>query len=330
MIKKQAVLMVVLLTCLAPLSSFADKVGDPARPLVIKEWTKGNPVEIKAGTNIYVVEFWAALSPASRDSIPKLNELQKKFKDKGVVVLGISDEPADKVRGFVELGPQVDYTVAADDHRGTAMNYMVAYGQNGIPHVFIVGRDAKVLWHGHPQEGLEQALEQITAGKYDLQRAMKLDAIRAELDEYRIMARKGDPKAKELGKKLLADRATNVVLLCDFAYRIVSDVRNTNRDFALAEEALNRADKVAPTNAGQVLVARGVLLFERGKQDEGIALAKKALDLAKDDKEKASIASYIRVMEGRKESESKAQRKSKQMPPGPAPKAGAVRSSASP
>jgi peroxiredoxin len=299
MIYTHRISLVLLAACLAPLSSVADKLGDPAAPLTIKQWIKGQPVDIKAGTNIYVVEFWAALSPNSRASIPKLNELQKQFKDKGVVVVGISDEPVDKIKEFVELRAQVEYVVAADDQRKTAQHYMVAYGQKGIPHAFIVGKDGKVLWHGHPLQGLDKALDEITSGHYDLARAIKLDATRAEVDDYRVLTLRGDPKAKELGQKLLAERTNNPVALCALAYRIVTDVRNTNRDFVLAGQALDRAQALAPTNTPQLLMARGFLLFEKGRKDEGVALARQAVDLTKDAKEKATSEVYLRSLEAR-------------------------------
>jgi hypothetical protein len=39
----------------------AGELGDKASPLKIKEWVKGEPVDVtKAdGKNVYVVEFWA-------------------------------------------------------------------------------------------------------------------------------------------------------------------------------------------------------------------------------------------------------------------------------
>jgi peroxiredoxin len=305
MFNKHAVLLVGLITCLAPVSSFADKIGDPAAPLTIKEWIKGKPVDVRDGKNIYVLEFWAALSPASRESIPKLNELQKNYKDKGVVIVGISDEPADKIREFMSFeGAQIEYGVAADDQRKTARNYMVAYGQNGIPHAFVVGKDGKVLWHGHPL-GLDKVLDDIITNRYDLQKAIKADAVRAELDDYRMLARKGDPKAVELGRKLLADRTNDLVRLCDFAYRIITDVHNTNRNFVLAGEALDMAEKLAPGKAAPVVFTRGVVLFEQGKKEEGIALAKQAIDLTSNTNEMAVYNLRLNVMEGRKNAEDK-------------------------
>lgn len=301
MMNKHAILLLLLTAGLAPIPSFAAKVGDPAAPLTVKQWIKGNPVDVRDGKNIYVLEFWAALSPASLASIPKLNELQKNYRDKGVVIVGISDEPADKLKAFVELpNTQIDYGVAADDERKTAKNYMVPFGQNGLPHVFVVGKDGKILWHGHPLYGLDQVLDAIATGQYDLQLAVKADSLRAEMDDYRTLSRANDPKAMELGKKLLAARTNNFPQLLNFAYRIITDVHNTNRDFLLAGEALDKAEKIVPPKTAELVIARGMLLFESGKREEGLAMGKQAVDLAKDEKEKASIETYLRIMEERK------------------------------
>jgi hypothetical protein len=199
----------------------------------------------------------------------------------------------------------MDYVVAADDQRKTARNYMVAYGQNGIPHAFIVGKDGKVLWHGYPLQGLEEVLGEVIAGRYDLAQARKLDSARAELVEYRAISRRGDPKATELGRKLLTDRTNNPVALCDLAYRIITDSNNTNRDFVLAGEALEQAQKLAPTNTPQLVLARGLLLFEQDQKQEGLVLAKQAVDLTTDPRQKESAEVYLRVMEGRWEAEKK-------------------------
>jgi hypothetical protein len=321
MINKNGILLVGLAVGFGQLPALADKLGDPAQPLVVKEWIKGQPVDVLDGKNIYVVEFWAAIGSASRVVIPKLNELQKQYRDKGVVVLGISDEPVDKLQQFVaSQGVVIDYAIAADDVRKTARKYMVAYGQNGIPHVFIVGKDRKVLWHGHPLQGLDEALEQIVAGRYDLAAAIKADAVRAEVDEYRLLARRADPKAKDVGRKLLQARTNNAAALGQFAYRIITDSANTNRDFALATEAIDQAEKAAGTNMSQLVMARAIVLFETGKKDEGLALANQALDMVKDPKERASAEAYLRVMEARLEAERRANMPKPPKPPKP-PKA---------
>lgn len=304
--KNISFLIAAALASVTTLSTEAARIGDPAAPLAIKEWVKGKPVDVKDGKNIYVVEFWATWCGPCRVSIPHLTEVQEKFKDKGVVVIGVSDETVDKVKPFVEKqGDKMDYTVAIDDSDKTSEGYMKAYGQNGIPHAFIVGKKGNVIWHGHPMAGLDQALEEIVAGKYDVQAAIKADEARAAMDEYQTLSREGDAKAKELGEKLLANAGNDADALANFAFAIVANVANENRDFALANQALDKAEKAAGGKTARILSVRAIAQFENGKHDEGIALVKEAIERAKDDQEKARYQNYLRIMEQRKASKAK-------------------------
>ncbi|MFA6244559.1 MAG: TlpA disulfide reductase family protein, partial [Candidatus Hydrogenedentales bacterium] len=88
---------------LADAEATQGKVGVPAPELTILEWAKGEPVTLAdgKGKTAYLVEFWATWCPPCRKSIPHLTELQKKYKDKGLVVIGVTaEEPAD-VKPFV-------------------------------------------------------------------------------------------------------------------------------------------------------------------------------------------------------------------------------------
>lgn len=141
----------------------AAKLGDRAGPVAIKEWVKGDKVDVTDGKNIYVLEFWATWCGPCRVSIPHLSQMQKKYKGKGVVFVGVSDEKPEVVRPFVEkMGDQMNYTVACDDSRKTSAAYMEAYAQNGIPTAFIVDKGGKVYWLGHPMAGLDKKLHDLT------------------------------------------------------------------------------------------------------------------------------------------------------------------------
>ena len=51
-----------------------------------------------------------------------------------------------------------------------AKSWMEAAGQNGIPTAFIVNKEGKIAWIGHPME-MEKPLEKIIAGTWDLKTA---------------------------------------------------------------------------------------------------------------------------------------------------------------
>jgi thiol-disulfide isomerase/thioredoxin len=151
-------------------------LGQPAAPLKIAEWVKGKPVDLAEakGKQVVVVEFWATWCGPCRTSIPHLTKLQKKYQDQNVVFVGVTDEKADVVKPFVKkMGDQMDYTIAIDQGGQTARGYMQAYGQNGIPTAFIVDKAGNVVWLGHPMGELEQTLEAVLAGTYDMKTAQR-------------------------------------------------------------------------------------------------------------------------------------------------------------
>lgn len=141
------------------------KLGDAAYPLVGLTWVKGEPVNVGGG-KVTVVEFWATWCPPCRVSIPHLTDLQAKYEDRGVVVVGISNEDEATVRPFVEkMGQKMDYHVAIDGAGKVGGGYMGAFKQNSIPTAFVVDKAGKVLWHGHPAE-IEPVLDQVVSGTY--------------------------------------------------------------------------------------------------------------------------------------------------------------------
>ena len=134
----------------------------PAGKLAIAHWVKGEEVDLSEGVN--VVEFWATWCPPCLTSIPHLTAMQKRYKEHGVNIIGISDEPLKTVEPFVKkMGDKMEYIVAIDDNDITSREYMGRYGIGGIPHAFVV-KDGTVVWHGHPMSGLDKAIEEALGG----------------------------------------------------------------------------------------------------------------------------------------------------------------------
>ena len=94
------------------------KVGDPAPKLQTGKWVQGEPVKDFEKGKAYIVEFWATWCPPCRASIPHLNEIYIKFKDKGLIVIGQDCAERDEslVAPFVKkMGDKMTYRVALDD-----------------------------------------------------------------------------------------------------------------------------------------------------------------------------------------------------------------------
>src|SRR5208337_2448608 len=108
--------------------------------------------------------------PPCRQSIPHLTELQKKYAGKGVIFLGVSSEPVKDVIPFVaSQGDNMAYRVAVDSSERSMRAWLYAYGENGIPHAFIVNTNGIVVWHDFPDETLDRSLEELTSGTFDFE-----------------------------------------------------------------------------------------------------------------------------------------------------------------
>ncbi len=108
---------------------------------------------------VVVVEFWATWCPPCRKSVPHLNDLDKKYRDRGLVIVGLSNEPKETVEPFAK-DFKMSYVV------GYGSKSASDYGVRGIPAAFLVGRDGKVLWNGHPMDPeFEKAIEKAIGEK---------------------------------------------------------------------------------------------------------------------------------------------------------------------
>jgi thiol-disulfide isomerase/thioredoxin len=148
------------------------KVGDPAPALSITNWVKGDPVTGFEKGRTYVVEFWATWCGPCIASMPHLTELQAEYRNKGLVIIGVSSKDPNNsledVRQMVnEKGETMGYTVAFDANRETSNAYMKASGQRGIPCSFVVDGTGTIAYIGHPLF-LDAVLDKVIAGKWDV------------------------------------------------------------------------------------------------------------------------------------------------------------------
>ena len=299
MMMKCALFLGCLVASLLPDSGWAF-IGEPAPRLTVAAWAKGGPVEIKPGTNIFVVEIWQTGIKSAHESVLVFSELQKQYRTNGVVVVGICDESVERLNDFLQIeGTNVAYAVAADTNHQTSFAYMRPIAQRGIPYAFIVGTNGTVLWHGWSPYDLVQSLERIVAGQFDLKRAKEIETANYQMQQYVDFLRTGDRRTGATGRTLLANRTNDVVMLCDLAREIVSLPPGLKRDYALADEALTQAEKAATTNLDRIAYVRALWLFESGHPEEGIARGEQALAAAQDSQDKKLIEAGLHRMRER-------------------------------
>jgi len=263
-------------------------IGDPAPSISVKEWIKGGPVDLAAGNPrfIHVIEFFATWHEPSREAIPRMTDLQHKFKDRGVLFVALTDEAPSLVKTFVQkMGAKMEYAVGIDERDKVFKEYMEPFDQDGIPHAFIIDKEGRVVWHGDPMGSLDKALEEVISGKFNLEQARKHDRITKLQLQYIDAANAPGTRAKaaQIGDMIVSELGNNAAGLNAFAWRILTDRRLQHRDAALALKAAKRAYDLDGAKDPGVVDTYARALFESGDKQAAIEQQKAAIRLAKDE-----------------------------------------------
>ncbi|MES2598368.1 MAG: TlpA disulfide reductase family protein [Verrucomicrobiota bacterium] len=129
-------------------------VGTVIKDKDLKVRFSGKSPELKGKP--YILEFWATWCPPCRQSIPHLNEVYKKYKGKGLEIIGVTDEDKQTVRTFEKTTP-IEYTVGFDPYKKVNEDF----GIQSIPHALLVDSTGKIVWEGHPMNMKDSDIEAV-------------------------------------------------------------------------------------------------------------------------------------------------------------------------
>lgn len=303
------------------------KMGDAAPPLKVGKWIKGEPVKgIEAG-KLHVLEFWATWCGPCVQVIPHVSDLQKQNPDVVFIGVNVWEDDPEKVGEFVKnMGAKMDYRVVLDDvpegaDKGKmAETWLEAAGQNGIPCSFLIGKDGKILWIGHPAE-LEDILKAVLDGTYDpavvqaaaakqeeLERKFSeaMDGVQSPEDALAALEKLGKESpelaeqttamrfgimisalkdydgAYKLAAKIAEDKKDEPQVLNELAWTILTAPGLEKRDIGLAMKMAERAVEVTKGEDAALLDTLARAHFEAGRE-KAIEFQKKALKQADDE-----------------------------------------------
>jgi thiol-disulfide isomerase/thioredoxin len=103
-----------------------------------------------------LIEFWATWCPPCRASIAHLNDLDKKYHDRRLEIVGVTGEDKTVVERFRARTP-MHYAVALDADQALAAQFQV----ESIPQAWLFDKDGRVVWSGHPMQLDEQIIARV-------------------------------------------------------------------------------------------------------------------------------------------------------------------------
>lgn len=132
-------------------------VGTPLPPIQAAGWLNAAK-PLTAGDlagKVVLLDFWATWCGPCVRGIPEVVEYHKRFRDAGVVVVGLTSEEgeaAQVVKNFVETRNGMDWPIGY----GARPTFQMV-GIRAIPTYLLFDRAGTCVWGGHSMSGLGQA-----------------------------------------------------------------------------------------------------------------------------------------------------------------------------
>jgi thiol-disulfide isomerase/thioredoxin len=159
------------------------RIGDPAPPIKVQAWVRGQPVTQFEKGKVYVLDFWATWCGGCIVSFPHISAIADKYKDKVAFTsidtceeIGDSKvpDPVAKVTEFLKTpqGQNLKLDVCVDGNTKTMWDAWInPLRRSGLPTTFVIDQDGKIAWIDVNLDHLSWVLDQVLARKWDREKA---------------------------------------------------------------------------------------------------------------------------------------------------------------
>jgi cytochrome c biogenesis protein CcmG/thiol:disulfide interchange protein DsbE len=138
----------------------------PSAPDFTLQDLAGNEVSLRQYRGkIVLLDFWATSCPPCRKSIPELVDVQEKYRDQGLIILGISTDDPRRVSDKSLLGfkkrYRINYSILRADY-GVTLDYFGTRNM-AIPTLFVIDQKGKVVDRivGHIPGAAERSVKKL-------------------------------------------------------------------------------------------------------------------------------------------------------------------------
>jgi len=152
-----AVAVVMVLRALRPAAP-TGLVGQPLPPLEVAGWfnTDGPLTSAALRGKVVLVDCWFAECPPCRAAMPRLVDFYQRYRDDGLVVIGLtpdSGEMADAAKEFVDSVDGLDWPIGY----GASMP-LIVLGIEAYPTLILFDKSGTAVWAGHSLLGLDEVV----------------------------------------------------------------------------------------------------------------------------------------------------------------------------
>ena len=148
--------LILLIICLA-IDAFAGS-DEPAPNFNAKTTAGEKFTNDSLKGHVVLLQFWTTWCPYCRREQPIVDDLDKEFRDQGLVVLAVDvNESKKKVKQYLEQNPRACRIVLTEDTNLAAM-----YAANSFPIYVVINREGNIVATQHGAGG-ERALRSMLA-----------------------------------------------------------------------------------------------------------------------------------------------------------------------